>query len=46
MARWLGNEVYTIGDKDPGHPMRKPQSLRIDEFRDDKLTDVTRAFDA
>lgn len=30
----------------PGHPMRKPQSIRIDKYRDDRLTDVTRAFDA
>jgi erythromycin esterase len=33
-------------DGNPSHPMRKPQSLRIDRFRDDTLTDVTRAFDA
>jgi erythromycin esterase len=30
----------------PGHPMRKPQSIRLDKYRDDMLTDVTRAFDA
>jgi hypothetical protein len=29
-----------------GHPMRKPQSICIDRYRDDTLTDVTRAFDA
>lgn len=33
-------------DSKPGHPLRKPQSLRIDKYRDDTLTDVTRAFDA
>ena len=89
LARWLGNEVYTIAmtsyegeegwgsakpiapapegslewrlhqlgkpyvfldlralDGNPSHPMRKPLSMRIDRFRDDTLTDVTRAFDA
>jgi erythromycin esterase len=89
MAKWLGNDVYTIAmtsyggeegwnsakpiapapegslewrlhqlgkpyvfldlralDGNPNHPMRKPQSIRIDRFRDDTLTDVTRAFDA
>ncbi|MBI4167219.1 MAG: erythromycin esterase family protein [Acidobacteria bacterium] len=89
LARWLGNDVYTIAmtsyegedgwnsaksiapapdgslewrlhqlgkpyvfldlracDGDSGHPMRKPQSMRIDKYRDDTLTDVTRAFDA
>jgi erythromycin esterase len=33
-------------DGSPGHALRKPQSLRIDKYRDDTLTDVTRAFDA
>jgi erythromycin esterase len=33
-------------DGNPGHPLRKPQSMRIDKYRDDTLTDVTRAFDA
>jgi erythromycin esterase len=33
-------------DGSPGHPMRKPQALRIDRYRNDTLTDVTRAFDA
>lgn len=33
-------------DDNPEHPLRKPQSLRIDKYRDDTLTDVTRAFDA
>jgi erythromycin esterase-like protein len=33
-------------DGDPDHPMRKPQPLRIDKYRDDMLTDVTHAFDA
>lgn len=33
-------------DGSPAHPMRKPRSLRIDKYRDDTLTDVTRAFDA
>jgi erythromycin esterase-like protein len=89
LARWLGNDVYTIAmtsyvgedgwnsakpiapapegslewrlhqlgkpyvfldfralDGDSGHPMRKSQSMRIDKYRDDTLTDVTRAFDA
>jgi hypothetical protein len=26
--------------------MRKPQSMRIDQYREDALTDVARAFDA
>jgi erythromycin esterase len=33
-------------DGSPDHPLRKPQSMRIDRYRDDTLTDVTRAFDA
>lgn len=33
-------------DGSPGHPLHKPQSMRIDKYRDDTLTDVTRAFDA
>lgn len=33
-------------DGKPGHPLRKPQSLRIDKHRSDTLTDVTKAFDA
>lgn len=33
-------------DHHPDHPMREQQSLRIDKYRDDTLTDVTRAFDA
>lgn len=33
-------------DSDPHHPLRKPRSLRIDKYRGDTLTDVTRAFDA
>ena len=33
-------------DRSPEHPMRMPQSLRIDRYRNDTLTDVTRAFDA
>jgi erythromycin esterase len=33
-------------DGTPDHPMRKPLSMRIDRYRDDTLTDVTRAFDA
>lgn len=33
-------------DGSPGHPMRKPQTMRIDKYRDDTLTDVTRAFNA
>jgi erythromycin esterase len=33
-------------DDSPGHPMRKPQSLRIDRYRNDTLTDLTQAFDA
>jgi erythromycin esterase len=28
------------------HPMRKPQSMRIDQYREDTLTDVTQAFNA
>jgi len=30
----------------PDHPMRKPQSMRIDQYREDTLTDVTKAFSA
>ena len=33
-------------DGSRGHPMRKPQSMRIDQYREDTLTDVTRAFNA
>jgi erythromycin esterase len=33
-------------DGDPDHPMRKPQALRIDQYREDTLADVTRAFNA
>jgi erythromycin esterase len=33
-------------DDSPGHPLRRPLSMRIDRYRDDTLTDVTRAFDA
>jgi erythromycin esterase-like protein len=33
-------------DSSPDHPMRQPQSLRIDQYREDTLTDVTRAFSA
>ena len=33
-------------DGNPEHPMRKPQTMRIDQYREDTLTDVTRAFSA
>jgi erythromycin esterase-like protein len=33
-------------DGSPSHPLRKPQSIRIDRYRNDTLTDVTKAFDA
>lgn len=33
-------------DGSPEHAVRKPQSLRIDKYREDPLADVTRAFDA
>ena len=33
-------------DGRPDHPLRKPQSLRIDQYREDTLSDVTRAFSA
>lgn len=31
---------------DPEHAMRKPQAMRIDQYREDTLSDVTRAFSA
>jgi hypothetical protein len=43
--RILHGRDFTPGlDDNPDHPMRKPQSMRIDQYREDTLTDVTRAF--
>jgi erythromycin esterase-like protein len=33
-------------DRSPKHPLHAPQSMRIDKYRDDTLTDLTQAFDA
>lgn len=37
---------FRVLDEKVAHPLRQPQRMRIDQYREDTLSDVTQAFDA